>query len=441
MIQFIANFNKTVSKKIKEKVRLTKDDRKMLQALWNQLSQFAKKKDKNKKNKFAEWTAEGSAFQVSDVELFEQFLSDKTFLDNFDDFVARCGVLGFEMRVEQRLFHHPCFNKQQRRWISQIAKNSIDLASLNKFTNTSDAEDENENNNENNTNDTQMGNQQNQIDSAQPPSKKRRISQSQQSDISQYSMSESGQYQQYQIKQEQQQMGMGPSAVLIEMPRENFPLNMNQCHVWTEHDVADWLRNLGEYNGGQDGYSYRINREWGDYYAPKFAENGIDGRTLLEYKDVKQMAQLCGVNDYHVPVFIQAVNQLRLVRGDCMGIANINAQTVAQKQSQAPQGQGQLQHQPQQQQMEMKMEQQQQQQLQQQHQQGVVNGVQQQQQQNDPNVETQMQIENDNGNDNSNTNVNMSMNVNMNVNEGENENDNGNSYDETEHKTQEDIEM
>ena len=49
-------------------------------------------------------------------------------------------------------------------------------------------------------------------------------------------------------------------------------LDLNQAHLWTEHEVGEWIRHLPD---------------WGNYYAAKFIENGVDGRILLEYNDLE----------------------------------------------------------------------------------------------------------------------------------------------------------
>ena len=113
----IAKFNKNAPQKVKDKVRLTKNDDEVFGKLWDELSSL--------KDVFAKWTCDGAAFEVLDIKLFEQFLRKNTNFDSFGAFSTRCGILGFEMRFEQGLFHHPCFSQKDKNWISQIGKNSI----------------------------------------------------------------------------------------------------------------------------------------------------------------------------------------------------------------------------------------------------------------------------------------------------------------------------
>ena len=53
-------------------------------------------------------------------------------------------------------------------------------------------------------------------------------------------------------------------------------LDFDQCHLWTEHEVAEWIRHLPD---------------WGNYYAAKFIENGVDGRMSLESADLELVSE------------------------------------------------------------------------------------------------------------------------------------------------------
>jgi len=76
-------------------------------------------------------------------------------------------------------------------------------------------------------------------------------------------------------------------------------LDLNQAHLWTEHEVAEWIRHLPD---------------WGNYYGAKFIENGVDGRILLEFEDMEMVMKECDIQNMHKATFIYGVNMLRNVR-------------------------------------------------------------------------------------------------------------------------------
>ena len=76
-------------------------------------------------------------------------------------------------------------------------------------------------------------------------------------------------------------------------------VDLNQTHLWTEHEVAEWIRHLPD---------------WGNYYAAKFIENGVDGRILLEFDDLELVMKECEIQNIHKATLIYGVNMLRQVR-------------------------------------------------------------------------------------------------------------------------------
>merc|ERR1719361_3411586 len=76
-------------------------------------------------------------------------------------------------------------------------------------------------------------------------------------------------------------------------------LDLNQAHLWTEHEVAEWIRHLPD---------------WGNYYVAKVIENGVDGRMLFEFADLELVMKEADIQPIHKATFIYGVNTLRMVR-------------------------------------------------------------------------------------------------------------------------------
>ena len=76
-------------------------------------------------------------------------------------------------------------------------------------------------------------------------------------------------------------------------------LDLNQCHLWTENEVAEWIRHLPD---------------WGNYYAAKFIENGVDGRMLL-FADLELVMKEAGIQPIYRATLIYGVKVLSKEEG------------------------------------------------------------------------------------------------------------------------------
>ena len=280
-------------------VRKSPFDNNLLHDLWNILNENGT----NESNQYGViWASEGRAFQVTNEQEFvSNFLSrnDHNVIDknNYDSFSQRMTVLGFEQERESKLYHHPCFNQQSNKLIDFIGKNSIPLpdddekAALFKSRVAKEKQEQihpvidlalNNNDqlppsvNDNNNNQSQQPQQQQLIGKKRPrddTTNNNNNNKNKNEEISNYNYG-------------------------LFVPIESG-LDLNQCHLWTEHEVAEWIRHLPD---------------WGNYYAAKFIENGVDGRILLEFNDLELVMKECEIQNIHKATFIYGVNMLRQVR-------------------------------------------------------------------------------------------------------------------------------
>eukprot|EP01083_Nonionella_stella_P012318 34949_1 len=275
-------------------VRRSPFDNNLLHDLWNILGQD---NDQNNTEYGVTWASEGRAFQVNDIPNFvAHFLSrnkhniiDET---NYDSFSQRMTVLGFEQEKESRLYHHPCFNKQSNKLIESIGKNSIPLpddeekAALFKSRVLKEKQEQTHPVIDelpiHETDGSMMNN---------AGRKRNRM------EMQGYGGMNGGD-----DMKKRKMNGLSP-----EMSNYNYGLfvpiesnlDLNQCHLWTEHEVAEWIRHLPD---------------WGNYYAAKFIENGVDGRILLEFDDLELVIKEADIQPIHKATFIYGVNTLRSVR-------------------------------------------------------------------------------------------------------------------------------
>ena len=259
-------------------VRRSPFDNNLLHDLWTVLAEHGS----NDANQFGViWESEGRAFQICDVDKFvTNFLSRNKHNiiaeGDYESFSARMTVLGFEQEKESKLYHHPCFNAKSNKLIDFVGKNSIPLPD----------------------------------DEEKAALFKARVLKEKQEHIQPIIDEPMDVYEGRKRMRSEYDMG-AQHGMKEEMPPQisNYDyglfvpmeaaLDLNQAHLWTEHEVAEWIRHLPD---------------WGNYYAAKFIENGVDGRILLEFDDMEMVMKECDIQNMHKATFIYGVNMLRNVR-------------------------------------------------------------------------------------------------------------------------------
>eukprot|EP00485_Elphidium_margaritaceum_P006878 CAMPEP_0202700876 /NCGR_PEP_ID=MMETSP1385-20130828/14021_1 /ASSEMBLY_ACC=CAM_ASM_000861 /TAXON_ID=933848 /ORGANISM="Elphidium margaritaceum" /LENGTH=474 /DNA_ID=CAMNT_0049358163 /DNA_START=39 /DNA_END=1463 /DNA_ORIENTATION=- len=277
-------------------VRRSPFDNNLLHDLWNLLHEVGDDED----NRYgAVWESEGRAFQVVDVERFgSNFLSRNKhplIEDNsYDSFSRRMAVLGFEQETLSKLYHHPCFNAVSSKLIDLVGKNSLplpdqhDKAALFKSRVLKEREKEREKT------------------AAAAAAATGAVMSSSSSSLPSRPRQHTGGA--APVNMQMHHMYMQRMAPVVRPPTNvvydlfvpiESDLDLNQCHLWTEHEVAQWIRHLPE---------------WGNYYASKMMQNGVDGRMLLEMSDLQLVMNETDIQAMHRATFIHAVNQLRAIR-------------------------------------------------------------------------------------------------------------------------------
>eukprot|EP00484_Ammonia_sp_Unknown_P021070 CAMPEP_0197035444 /NCGR_PEP_ID=MMETSP1384-20130603/13245_1 /TAXON_ID=29189 /ORGANISM="Ammonia sp." /LENGTH=495 /DNA_ID=CAMNT_0042465511 /DNA_START=111 /DNA_END=1598 /DNA_ORIENTATION=+ len=283
-------------------VRKSPFDNNLLHDLWNLLSEVGVSED----NEYGFiWQSEGRAFQILDEEKFiKNFLSRNkhTMIDEnkYDSFSDRMTVLGFEQEKDAKLYHHPCFNSKSSKLIDFVGKNSLPLpnddekAALFKSRVLKEKQQQ-----IHPVMNTDLANTDVMMDNMSISGRKRKERPS--TDVRQATVQKHKQQKQKAAAQQQQAPGqqeMNSYNYGLFVPIES-ELDLNQAHTWTEHEVAQWIRWWPD---------------WGNYYALKFMENGVDGRMLLEFDDLDLVMSECQIQNAHKATLIYGVNQLRAVR-------------------------------------------------------------------------------------------------------------------------------
>jgi len=286
------------------KVRKSPFDNNLLLDLWAMLHDHGDKAD----NEYGVvWASEGRAFEVADVGKFvSNFMSrnkhNSIKKDDYNSFSQRMTTLGFEQETESKLYHHPCFQSKSKALIEQIGKFSIPLP---------DADFQAELFKSRVAKERQQHIHPVIADVVPQPVQRQRAPYGSKKRAREQAMRSKAQYQQRGMSGGRgKEGGLAPELrdynyglfVPIEMG-----LDLNQCHLWTEHEVAEWIRHLPD---------------WGNYYAAKFIENGVDGRMLLEFADLELVMKEADIQPIHKATFIYGVNTLRTVRR--RGLEKIN---------------------------------------------------------------------------------------------------------------------